>query len=660
MSNVLRLQLVAILFLVTSLHIPLFGQGLFRNAPRRVVRQPVERQTVERRSSVAVSPPSAVSLSPAEAKEQLQRLTKEMKENPRKISESDLTRCQKLLLDAVNDLQRRLPREFDRTAANDWSTTLQLTALRATLGTKTPDSEILETVQDTLYSDKEGIRWVVFEPLRTALRRYQQVARLIREDSYEKQLNNVCENLVKYIDTYSKGRDPGYFVALSDVVVWLDDISFFEPQAARLASLTRAACSGVNVRLQVGSELISAGFQKEINEALDINDTILGTKVVGDGILVGASSAELLPSPKRVAINVLAEATLETNTDGSQAMVKLKNYTTGTLRGEKQILFAAEGMTTTPAKSRANLKSQVSDVKINAGPFVQRVARGQIDSRKAESQAEAARRAERRMNTQMNERVDPNIAQLNEKYQKIRTALNKTGLFPRVWNLSSTPQQIDWSMVLGNTYQPSAPIPASAFDPTNGLAVQVHQSALNNMLAILLAGRFVDEEKFAQRIEDFLGETPKFLERQSEETPAKVSFGTRAPVAVLFMDNKIRVVVRLNDIQVMSSAGKSFVISVEYLVKTEKRDGRDIVILEQTEAEAFPAGFKQGSGATLSASQTVIRTYLLRRLESLQKRYEAEPLELGGEWSGKGQLVPQCVSAENGWLTLVWSWKSAE
>ena len=646
MFNAFRLQFVAVLFLFVFMHTTLFGQGIFRNLPRRAER--VERQ------------PAVPSLSPADAKVQLQRLTSEMKENPRKISESDLNRCRKLLLDAVNDLQRRLSREFDRETANDWRATFQLTELKTTLEKGTPDPAVLEAVQNTFYSDKEGVRWMLFDTLRTALRRYQNVARMLKEESYEKQLVNVCDNLVKYIETYSEGRDPLYFVALSDVVVWLDDISLIEPRAARLADLTRSACSGVNIRLQVGNALIAAGFQKEINEILDINETILGTKVIGNGILVGASSAELVDSPKRAAIKVLAEATMETNTDGSQSMVTLKNYTTGMLRGEKQILSAAEGITTTPAKSKANLNSQISDVKINAGPIIKLVARGQIDSRKADSQAEAARRAERRMNTQMNDRIDPSIAELNEKYQKIREALNKTGLFPRVWNLSSTSEQIDWSILLGNRYQPSAPIPAPELKTTNGLSVQVHQSALNNMLAILLAGRFIDEEKFSERITEFLGETPAFLERKTDDSPAKVSFGQRAPVDVLFVDNKIRVVVRLNDIQVLDNAGRSFTISVEYLIKMEKHDGQNIVVLERTEAEAFPTGYKPDSGTSLSATQTIIRTYLLRRLEALPKRHEAEPLELGGEWTGTGQLIPQFASAEKGWLTLVWGWQPAE
>ena len=643
MSNVLRFRLIAVLFLLVSLQLPIFGQGLFRNLPRRI----------ERHSAVAMPSPAT---SPGHAIAQLQRLTDELKANPRSITESDRNRSQRLLLDAVVDLQRRLPREFDRETANDWSTTFQLAELRATLGQRTPNSELLEAVQNVFLTDKEGIHWVTFDGLRTALRRYQTVAQMLREDSYERRLTNVCDRIVEYIETYSEGRDPLYFVTLSNAVMWLDDVSAFDPRVARLAELARLASSGVNVRLQVGKDFVAAGFTQEIAEELDVDEVILGTRVIGNGMLSGVTSAELAPSPNRAAIRVIADATLETHTDGSQRMVTLKNHTTGTLRGEKQILFSADEISTTPARTRANLDAQLSDIRINAGPLVRLIARGQIDTRRDDSLAEASRRAERRMNVRMNEEIDANVEELNEKYQKIRDAMNRAGLFPRVWNLSSSTEQIDWSILLGNRYQPSAPLPAPAVNSTNGLVVQVHQSALNNILTILLAGRFVDEERFSERVSEFLDETPEFLQRRSDETPAKVSFDGRVPVDVLFVDNKIRVVVRLNDIQVMDNAGRSFTITVEYQIKMEE----GIIVFEQTEAEAFPAGFRPDSGVSLSATQTVIRSYLMRRLGELPKRYEAEPLNLGGRWEGTGQLIPQFASTEKGWLTLVWSWQTAK
>jgi hypothetical protein len=596
-------------------------------------------------------------ISPETAKEQIVPLVESLREDFKKISDADFNRSRKLLTDANNALIQKLSREADQTAAKDWKETLQLEKLQETLASGTPNKEILDDVRNALYSDKEGVRWVLFDDLRTELRRYQTIERLLKEGSYDKQFVNVCDNLLKFIEKYSTNRETPYGVALGDVVIWLDDVSTIEPRAAKLANLTRLACSGVNVQLQVGSDFVGAGFSRKIDETLVIDDDILGTKVVGEGTLSATSSAALMKSARKAAIKILVDAEMETNTSGNHPPVTLKTNTTGTIRGEKQIQISADALTTVPARTKANLTSRISDVRINAGPLVKLLAKGQIEDGRSDAEYEAEQRASKRMNDRLNEQVDPKITELNEKYQTlIREPLIKTGLFPQVWNLSSTEEKIDWSILVGNKYQPSAPQPASSLARNYGLAVQVHQSALNNIASILLAGRFIDEEKTTAQLTKQFKKLPKFLERKTDDAPAKVSFGAKAPIDVLFVDNKIKVIVRLDDIQVLNNTDKAYTITVEYSVKVETKDGRDVVILEQTKAEAFPSSYKPDSKVRLSAVQTIIRSYLMKRLEALPKQIEGKPLELEGEWAGKGSLVPVFAAADNGWLTFAWDW----
>ncbi|MDR0520589.1 MAG: hypothetical protein LBH00_01915, partial [Planctomycetaceae bacterium] len=620
----------------------LFVSGTFAEAQR------VRYRSSPRKPS-ATAAAAAVPQSPDEAKQQLRQLAADMKTNFRPLTEKHLLQSKQQVLSEINTLSRQLSRTFDRAEAADWKESLKLAELKAGFQQKEPAAETADAVWEVLRSDTEKVKWTVFDGLRTALRRYRVLSGMLaKEGSYERQLTNVCENLAKYIDLYSTGQDPSYAAALSDTVAWLDDIEIVEPRAGQLAGLARSAFSGVNVRLAVGSDFAVAGFRREIDEVTEIRETISGTRITGSGTITGSAFAELANSPKKAVINVVAEVNLDSVTDGVHPPVQLKTHTTGTMRAEKPIVISAESITSPSARTKAKLKAETSDVRINAGPLVKAIARGQIADQTEESQREAARRAERKMNVRLNDQIDPNIEQLNEKYQKIRSVLVQTGLFPRIWNLSSTGQQIEWSILFADNYQPSAPAAAPAFKPSNGLSVQIHQSALNNAAAILLSGRLIDEEKSQERLTEFFGKTPKFLERKTEDAPpAKVSFGAGSPVDVTFLDNKIRVVVHIDNIQVMNNSDKSYTISVEYRIKTEKKDGREIIVLEQTEAEAFPSRFKQGN--KLSATATIIRSYLLRRLEALPKRQEMEPLKLEeGEWADKGQLVPLSVSADKG------------
>jgi hypothetical protein len=593
--------------------------------------------------------------SPAEAATKLTELAAALKTNYKKPSNADLQRSKKLLVQAAVSVTKALDKE-PKDVADDWKKTLQLAELQATLEKDSPDSAVLDAVQNSLYSDKEGVRWTLFDTLRSALRRYQNIDKLLKNDSYDKQLTNVLEKLPEYVTRYKADSGPLYAGAITDVAGWLDDISIFEPRAAKLAALTRSAVSGVNVQLKVSENFVKAGFERSLSETFDIDDEINGTKVVGSGSLTGTSTAELAKSKKSAAIKVVVNGEMVSDTDGSHPPVTLKTHTTGTLTSEKTVVIAADAVSVKPAKGNASLNPEISGVNINACRLIRPLVKLGINSQKEDSKEEAELRAAQRVSKQLDEQLDPRIVELNERYQNLRQPLVKAGLFPKVWNLSSSEDAIDLSILLAAQNQPSAPQPAPALNADYGLAVQVHQSAINNLAATFQAGRFIDEEKSTKRIAKYFGETPKFLERKSDVSPAKVSFGQKAPIDVSFAGNKIKVVVRLDDIEVLGSNDKSYVITVEYQISTANKDGKDIVVLEQSVAEAYPSSYKPGN--RLSAVQTIIRSYLQKRLEALPKRFEAEPLNLGGEWKGKGQLVPALTSAENGWLTLAWYWRT--
>jgi hypothetical protein len=608
--------------------------------------------------------PRELALSPEVAKEQLKTLCEQVKSDHKKITPDDLNQSKQRLLGSVQSLLRVLNRDSNREVATEWKEEFHLTELSATLQkADAPDKTLLDDVWNALHSDKKGVRRIVFDDFRKSLRQYQTLERLISENSYESQLINVCDHLLSYLETYSGNRDPLHAVALSDVLVWFEDVSAVEPRTLKMANLVRAIFSGVNVQVQAGTEFVSVGFQSEVNENIDIDENILGTHVVGTGTLNATSSAELIPNENKAEIKVLIKAVMDSATVGYHSPVTVNTNTKGTLSAEKRIQITPEAFLTIPTKTRADLKATLSNIRINGGPLTQMIAKQQIQEQRASSQAVARQRAEKRMNVRVDKRIDPRIEELNENYQtKIRTPLVQTGLFPRVWNLSSTAEKIDWSILIGSLTQPSAMNSAPVLEKPYDLAVQVHQSALNNAAALALSGRFLDEDKFVNDLREQFPKLPKFLERKQDESPAQVSFVAKAPIDVLFVDNKIKVVIRLDDIKVLNNTDKSYTMTILYNVRVEtKKDQngveRGIVVLEQAETpQAFPGNYQPESGAKLSAIQTMIRSYLIRRLEALPKRVETEPLELDGEWKDSGVLVPVFASSNDGWLTFACDW----
>ncbi|MDR1271290.1 MAG: hypothetical protein LBK82_17425 [Planctomycetaceae bacterium] len=665
MQKTFCFRFLAVMFL-TAVVIVAFYPNISQAARfRRITRQ---RGTVPTETVLLVTKEKELALSPEAAKEQLTTLCEQVKSDYKKITPDDLKRSKQHLFESVQSLLRVLNRDSDKEAAAAWREEFHLAELSAMLQkTETPDKTFLDTIWNALHSNKKGVRRTVFDNFRKSLRQYQSLERLLSDNSYESQLVKVCDHLLNYIETYSGNRDPLHAVALSDVMVWLEDVSAIEPRTLKMVDLTRVVFSGINFQVQVGTEFVGAGFQSEINEDFEIDENILGTHVVGSGTLNATSSAELVPNKNKAEIKVLIKAVMDSATTGYHSPVTVNTNTKGTLLAEKRIQITPEAFLTVPTQTQANLKASLSNIRINGGPLVQMVAKQQIQEQRASSQSVARQRAEKRMNQRVDNRIDPKIEELNENYQtKIRTPLVQTGLFPRIWNLSSTAEKMDWSLLIGSLTQPSAMNPAPILEKPYDLVVQVHQSALNNAAALALSGRFLDEDEFVKDLQKQFPKLPKFLERKQDESPAQVSFVAKAPIDILFVDNKIKVVIRLDDIKVLNNSDKSYTMTILYNVSVGKKKDqngveRDIAILEQAETpQAFPSNYQQDSGAKLSAIQTMIRSYLIRRLEALPKRVETEPLELDGEWKGTGILVPVFISSNNGWLTFACDWIPTE
>ncbi len=665
-------------FLATALLLSVFVVAVYETASAqgRRIRYTRSRSTVQRAESTAAAgetyrPASRTpevkiipKMTPAEAESRILELCKQIKDDPKEFPADELQNCKDRLTKACSELARLLDRDPNRQAAAYWRETLKIPLLQKTLAAEgEPDDAILAEVWQAFHVDRSGVKWLVFEDVRRELRRYRSFRTVLQADAYKGQLENVCDNLAKYIEEYAKSVDPGYGTALSEVVCWLEDISIADARAAEVASLLLTRLSSPNVHAYASLDFIGVPFARELVEDFSINESILGTSVRGRGSISGSSVAQLVPAQGKVEIKLVVDVDMKSSTTGRQSPVTLSTDTAGTMRGEKTISLTPQGVVTTPARTKANLKSNIHSVRINGGPIVQNAARNQIQQRRAASQAEGQRRTEQRMNARIDEQIDPRIAEMNANYhKKIRTPLMKTGLFPRIFDVASTAENIDFAMLVGDMTQMGAASNVTPLEGRYDVFVRIHQSALNNAATIALAGKNFDEEKVVADLKEQLDELPKALERPEDQSPIQVTFAGRDPISISFVENRIKAVFHIDAFVQEETRHPGLDITLLYDVKTvtEEVDGQTKirVLLEQAEAPtAFPRGFEPNKGQRISARHQAIRTIVLRRLESLAKSVEAKPQELKGEWEGAGLLVPKLFEARDGWLTLAWDWE---
>ena len=71
------------------------------------------------------------------------------------------------------------------------------------------------------------------------------------------------------------------------------------------------------------------------------------------------------------------------------------------------------------------------------------------------------------------------------------------------------------------------------------LAVQVHESMINNLAEEALSGMILTEERFQEGLENFFDEVPERFQPDEDRPPFTITFASRQPIVVSFHDGEI-------------------------------------------------------------------------------------------------------------------------
>lgn len=549
-------------------------------------------------------------------------------------------------------------KDFSASEIQTWRERLKINELSQALRQRAPlTAELLDGIAAEMEIDYEGIRFKLFDPLRDAIRRYRTVVGLVADGNFAAQSESLFAHLPQYVAQYTEGTDPAVAFGLMGAIRWMEDMGKFIPAAKEVRSIITQNLSGTNLFVEVSESLISLPFQREVNEEFEVNTTIMDAQVRGSGTLVGQTSARLQPrKDKDVAeVRLVLDSVMTSETHSTRHPVSLDTSTSGTVKVEKPILISSAGIKSQPARGKANLQSQTSNLRINTCKMIAKIVRQIVEDRKPEMQDAAARNAEQRVSSQVDETAAPQLTDLNANFQKILQPLRKTNLFPREWAFGTTETDLWTRMTVMSSWQvatPNAPpMPAEA-----DLVVRLHQSAANNGATLGLAGRAVEEEKLVAMLQERFDSVPEALQRPESEPAWRFSFAQDQPLAFSVADGVVRCVLRIDQFRrdgVDRVPPTDLDIVLAYRVTSH--EGK--IIWEQFEPiGVLPRGFKQGEQvpARLLASIAPVRERLNAQAP---KSVEAQPIELPERFANK-KLIPVAAHAENGWLML--GWKLAE
>ncbi len=438
---------------------------------------------------------------------------------------------------------------------------------------------------------------------------------------------------------------------------------------------------------------MSAGFMGAIGEQ-DIqpeddwkfSDCILGTSIFGATHTRDQHrTTTLLPSNDGAILYMKLTGKAYSETVGYHSPVTLRSHGVTNFTGYKQIMLDQYGMHSGAACATACTSTTIDSICVCGGRLVQRIATRKVYQSKPEGEAIAGEHAAARVRKKVDELTAENLVEQNNSFhEKIIDPLMKWNAYPAL-RFSSTPDNV-W--IVGResngdgTAAPTAPPVELA--PAM-LAVQVHESFINNMTAKTLGGRTLSDEEVSKSYKDFfnsdLNETLNEAEKEQggaakpaeqapdQKTLRNVTFTKTRPVQVTFGNQEFEIMVRaeryarpelnLPDLPGMEvtahykihrGAGGDYAERTKFLVEVspeaqaiwdKKLKSKELTNLEWT--------------ATKGASRRAVERYFQRRFPEriVFKGLEFTKAPLA-KVTADGKMTASQLDTDRGWLTVGW------
>lgn len=563
--------------------------------------------------------------------------------NFRPITDADVAKSKAAFQAAATKLDAYL------TGSNGaaWKKYLQWADLQTQLKAEKPDLELLANLYRKLTADQVGLEMPVFANVADALEQYVNDLSA-RDDKMQEQFAEQLKGLAAALEQYSKEPNDDAAQAIGSRLGWLES----RRQVPALVRALRTQLSRSNLQVVASERLVGAGIKQSLDEVTPVRDYILGTRITGDGHLVGKVTVELVPSNQNAKLDTMLSGVVNSRTVGVNGPATIHSNGTTAIAGRKRIVINDLGFSSYPATATANTNTQVTG--IGGSRIVQRVASRRIGEQQGQAERIAADHAADRVRERMDEQVNQQMAEAHTNFQKkVRNPLIRRRELPDL-TFRTTSDNLLVDLLAANRNQIAAPTAPPEIKVKNDLGVQVHESAINNLAASLFGGVTLEEEDLQKRVVEMRGSLPDSLKSDEQRDPWSITFARNQPVTVKFTDGGVSITIRGQRYTSGDQEFRAMNVTADYKVGLTEPNAagiHGIKLVRQGDLTIVPPGEPR----RLSGREITLRTLLERRFGKL---FEAEVvydgLILPGNWRQAGILDTKQFDVSGGWAVVAW------
>ena len=506
-----------------------------------------------------------------------------------------------------------------------------------------------------------GLEFSRFRRLRDAVEqlipamRYRDKAKTTKYLS--KKLEDVAEDLaemhgVPTVDEMS---------TLNDTLKLLSDTN----QALQVQDQLEMRFGHNNIAVWVDESVVQRFVSRPVNQTQAVNDCILGTRLIGSASLNGLVSANLLPMQGAIALNVSMQAQVTNSNRGFRKPITLTTSGCGSVYASRNIFINESGISMDATCVDAQLRTQIDSIQ-HRFRFVRRIARRKAAEQKPQADRIGVDKLRRQVAEQFTKQTNEatNLPKV-DLMAKARPYLLRLDIPEPTRSIGSTEQSIYLQTKIRRDNQLASPVPPPPIAAPYEAAIQIHESAINNSIGYLLAGRTMTQAQIDQMMAQSgrpplaasgsgtsVLDTDDEGDEAKEEAPFEIDFAASRPIIFEAREGKIRVGVRGTRFAQGSRALKRSLEITALYAPARTADGAVILIRDGEVDIDFP-GKKRLSIAQAGMKEPIKKNFANVFPDTLMNQPLTVPMTVKNE-AFRGRVYrPRDLQAENGWLTVL-------
>jgi hypothetical protein len=328
-----------------------------------------------------------------------------------------------------------------------------------------------------------------------------------------------------------------------------------DPEIGDLAETVNTYYRNANVRVALSAELFNRMLPPRTPQVEPVEDVIVGALVWGEVQSNTRLRVVLVPDPHRWNIGLEAAGEVASDTTSTKGPATFYQSGHSVFRARKRLIVDRRGIRLFSSEAEANANNELSDYETDfdgiplLGGIARAIAKNQYDAAQPMAKAEVEGRIVGRATSQLDREVAQKLEQAKRDLQlKMFEPLRQLNLEPAAVDLETTSERVIARYRVAARDQISAHTPRPQAPGDSVLSVQIHETALNNVLDKLnLHGRRVELRELHREM------TTRFNREAlpvPEDLPqdVHVTFADEDPVRLDCQDGRVRLTIRLKEL----------------------------------------------------------------------------------------------------------------